>query len=34
MAAAAAAVVAWRLKNVSVVILVGMGMLWLLQAIA
>ena len=33
-AAAVAALVAWRLKNVAGVIMVGMGVLWLLQAIA
>jgi len=34
LAAAAAALVAWRLKNVAGVIFVGMGLLWVLQAAA
>lgn len=33
LAAVAAALVAWRLKNVAGVIIVGMGLLWMLQAI-
>ncbi len=33
LAAVAAALVAWRLKNVAGVILVGMGLLWILQAL-
>ncbi|MCP4248355.1 MAG: AzlD domain-containing protein [bacterium] len=33
LAAVTAALVAWRLKNVAGVIVVGMGLLWILQAI-
>ncbi len=33
VAALAAGLVAWRLKNVAGVILVGMGLLWILQAV-
>lgn len=33
LAAVAAALVAWRLKNVAGVIIVGMGLLWVLQAV-
>jgi branched-subunit amino acid transport protein len=34
LAAVAAGLVAWRTRNVAATILVGMGLLWLLQAIA
>jgi len=34
LAAVVAALVAWRLRNVAGVILVGMGLLWILQAVA
>lgn len=33
LAAVAAGAVAWRLKNVAAVIVVGMGMLWILEAL-
>ncbi len=33
LAAIAAAIVAWALKSVAAVIVVGMGVLWILQAV-
>ncbi|NNC92941.1 MAG: AzlD domain-containing protein [Acidimicrobiia bacterium] len=34
LAAVAAGLVAWRLKNVAGVVVVGMGLLWVLQALS